>query len=120
MRLRYLFDKNVAVALIVELRRRDPDLIIWSVGDPGAPPRGTPDPHSLIWCEEHEFVLMTNNRRTMPAHLSDHLGGGRHLPGIFQLNPGIGMGETIDLLLMAARVSLLEEHRDQITYLPML
>ncbi len=117
---RYLFDENVDIALITELRRRDPGLTVWSVGDPGAPPRGTTDPDILIWCEGHGFVLVTNNRRTMPAHLADHLRNGRHSPGIFQLNPELGMGGTIDVLLLAARASRTDEHQDQIKYLPML
>ncbi len=89
MSVRLLLDENVDVALSGALRRRDADLIVWSVGDPGALPRGAPDPSILAWCEEHDFVLVTNNRRTMPMHLADHLQSGHHLPGIFQLNPGL-------------------------------
>jgi hypothetical protein len=56
----------------------------------------------------------------MPLHLSDHHSRGAHIPGIFQLNLGTGMGETIELLLLAAEVSRADEHQDQIKYLPVL
>lgn len=120
MSVRLLLDENVDVALSGALRRRDADLIVWSVGDPGTPPRGTPDPELLRWCEEHDFVLVTNNRRTMPAHLIDHLRDGRHIPGIFQRSPEIGIGETSERLLLAAGASRPDEHREQMEYLPLL
>ncbi|HET8629630.1 MAG TPA: DUF5615 family PIN-like protein [Thermomicrobiales bacterium] len=118
--MRFLCDENVGSALIAALRQRDPALVIWAVGDPGAPPRGTADPVILLWCEEQDFVLVTNNRRTMPEHLAEHLNGGHHTPGILQLNPDIGIGETAELLLLAAHASWPDEHRDQIKYLPVL
>jgi hypothetical protein len=71
----------------------------------------------LSWCETHEFVLVTNNRRSMPGHLAEHLRLGGHVPGIFVLSPGMSIGETIDLLLDAASASLAGEHRDQIRFL---
>jgi hypothetical protein len=41
------------------------------------------------------------------------------VPGIFRLNPGLGIRETIDELLDAADTSLEKEHRDQIRHLPL-
>lgn len=117
MNLQYLCDENVESALIAALRRRDAELTIWAIGEPGAPAHGTLDPDILIWCEEHNFVLITNNRRSMPAHLADHLRAGRHIPGIFQLNPGVGNDEAVTLLVLAAYASRPDEHRDQLRYL---
>ncbi len=48
MSLRYLFDENVDVALVTALRRRDPNLTAWSIGDPGAPRRGTPPVGNVV------------------------------------------------------------------------
>ena len=117
MTLRYLLDENVAFALQLALRGHDPDLTVWAIGEPGAPPRGTLDPDILRWCEEHDFVLVTNNRRTMPEHLIAHLSSGRHVPGILLLTESAGLGETVELLHLAAHASQPDEHRDQIKYL---
>ena len=54
----------------------------------------------------------------MPVHLTDHLAKNRHIPGIFILNPDMGIGETIDELIMIAKYSFENEYQDRITFLP--
>jgi hypothetical protein len=44
----YLLDENVDAVYASELNRRDPALVVWRIGAPGAPPKGTPDPDLLI------------------------------------------------------------------------
>jgi hypothetical protein len=67
MDIRYLLDENVNPVLRVELLKRAAGMIIWKVGDPGAPSRGTADPDILLWCEKNSFILVTNNRKSMQA-----------------------------------------------------
>ena len=117
--MRYLLDAHVERALGASLRQRNRELVVWRLGDPGAPPRDAADPEILAWCERHEFVLVTNNRSTMPGHLADHLSHGRHVPGILMLSPRLTLGETIENLLDAALLSLAEEYQDQIRHLPL-
>lgn len=119
MTVRYLMDENVAPIYQTQIQRRDPDLIIWAVGDEGTPPKGTLDPDILIWCEEHGFVLVTNNRTSMPPHLTAHLTADRHVPGIFILSANMSVGETIDELILIALASSDDEYRDYITHLPL-
>ena len=88
------------------------------MGEPDTPPKGTLDPEILIWCEVHNFVLLTNNRKSMPVHLADHITQGRHVPGIFIFNPDMGIGETFDELMVIAGGSFDEEYQDQIIHLP--
>lgn len=114
---RYLFDENVDPALLIALRRREPELTVWRVGDPGAPPFGTLDPAILLWCERSDFVLVTNNRRSMPMHLSEHIGSGHRIPGIFLINAALNFGEIIEILLLAAQIAGPDEYRDQIRHL---
>jgi hypothetical protein len=89
------------------------------IGDPGAPKRGTLDPDLLLWCEANDFVLVTNNRKSMPVHLQDHLTTGHHVPGILTLNPHMTFGATIDQLLLIWGTSEAEEYRDLLLYLPL-
>jgi Domain of unknown function (DUF5615) len=117
--MRYLLDEHIAPAYRAQLLRAVPDLEVWIIGDPGAPPRGTLDPDILIWCEEHDFVLVTNNRKSMPRHLADHLALGRHMPGILVTNPALSIGELLDELVLIAGASDENEYRDLILYLPL-
>jgi hypothetical protein len=117
--IRYLLDENVAPLFRTELLRREPELVVWRVDDPTAPPSGTLDPAILIWCEEKTFILVTNNRQSMPQHLSVHLAQGGHVPGILELNSDMSIGETIEELLLIWGASEANEYQDQLVYLPL-
>ncbi|MBW4591871.1 MAG: hypothetical protein KME46_02825 [Brasilonema angustatum HA4187-MV1] len=47
------------------MRLREPDIIIKVVGEPKTPPKSTLDPEILCWCEDNNFVLVTNNRTSI-------------------------------------------------------
>lgn len=96
-----------------------PDLEVWRVGDAGAPRLGTLDPDILIWYEEHSFHLVTNNRKSMPAHLADHLKAGRHIPGILNIDLTEQMGVLLQELKDIVELSFEDEYRDHITYVPL-
>ncbi len=93
-------------------------MVIWRVGASGAPPKGTSDPDILVWCEEHGFLLVTNNRNSMPMHLRDHLSAGHHVPGIIALNRYMGIGDTIEDLYLIWLLADESEYHDRIAYLP--
>jgi Domain of unknown function (DUF5615) len=116
---RYLLDEHIDPALRREILRVAPDLVVWIIGDPGAPARGTLDPDILIWCESNRFYLVTNNRKSMPRHLADHLALGRHIPGIFVVGLAMMLGQIIDELVLIAGASADDEFRDLILYLPL-
>ena len=119
MPIRYLPDEHVPPAYRLALASRARDLPAWRIGDPGAPPRGTPDPEVLRWCQMNGFTLVTNNRKSMPRHLTDHLARGGHVPGIFVLSPTLGPGQATEELALIAELSDEDEFRDLIVYLPL-
>lgn len=114
----YLLDENVAPLYRTQLLHKDARLKVWRVGDPNAPPTGTLDPEILCWCESNDFILVTNNRRSMPIHLADHLAAGRHVPGILIFEATQPIGIIIDELVLIARASFPGEYEDRITYIP--
>ena len=116
--IKYLLDEHVNPHYKHGLQRRRPEIIVWCIGDPGAPDKSTLDPDILIWCEERDFILVTNNRSSMPVHLRDHLASGRHCPGIFVINMRLSMGAIIDELELIWQGSELAEYRDLIRHLP--
>lgn len=117
-KIRYLLDENVNPVLRSALLNRDPNLIAWQIGLPGAPALGTPDPDILIWCEENDFILITRNRKSMPLHLAEHQAQNRNANGIFTLSENMSVSETVEELLLIATASELEEYENLILYLP--
>ncbi|NEQ97310.1 MAG: hypothetical protein F6K30_11390 [Cyanothece sp. SIO2G6] len=119
MSLKYLFDENVDPEYAHQLRRRSPELVVRMIGEPSTPTKGTLDPEILDWCERTGFILVTNNRRSMPVHLADHLAQNRHIPGILILNPNLSLGKTLDELITIGFASFEDEYQDRIEYLPL-
>jgi hypothetical protein len=115
----FLLDENVDPDLRKALKRHVPEMVIWRVGDPGAPALHTLDPDILLWCETSGFSLVTYNRRSMPVHLSDHLATGRHVPGIFILAADMTMGQVINELELLWGAADPTEFTDQILFLPL-
>jgi hypothetical protein len=116
--IQYLLDEHVDPDLRTGLLRSWPGIVVWRVGEPGAPERSTSDPDILLWCEEHRFILVTNNRSTMPIHLTAHLADGRHVPGIFILGAKLSMGETIKDLGVVWAAGDPRDYVDIISYMP--
>lgn len=116
---KYLMDENVDITYPIQIRRLRPDLVIRAIGEPTVPPKKTPDPEILLWCEEYRFILVTNNRASMPVHLVDHIAQGRHVPGIFILNPDLSIGQNIYELILIVDGSFDDEYQDQIIHLPL-
>jgi hypothetical protein len=98
--IRYLLDENIDPKLRTQLIRHAPDLVVWRIGDPGAPKRGTPDPNILLWCEANGFMMVTGNRQSMPVHLQAYLAAGHHVPGILIAHPDMTIGAILDQLLL--------------------
>ncbi|MEQ9623987.1 DUF5615 family PIN-like protein [Coleofasciculus chthonoplastes] len=93
---------------------------VWVIGDPNAPPKGTPDADILGWCEDNRFILVTNNRKTMPVHLAEHLADNHHVPGIFIINDDMTMGQIMEELMIVAEAAWEDEYQDRISFMPLL
>lgn len=118
MSIHYLIDENVGPLYKRQLLKKNSEIRVYAVGDPGCPHKGTFDPQILSWCEENRCILVTNNRASMPPHLATHLAQGRHIPGILILNERMSVGETIEELLLIAEEGIPSAYQDCITYLP--
>ena len=119
MSIKYLLDENVVPLYRTQFYLKKSDLVMWIVGDPGTPSKGTLDPDILCWCEQHSFILVTNNRKSMPVHLADHLAQDRHVPGILILSPKLSIGGNLKELILIAEAAFEEEYQDQIINLPL-
>jgi len=116
--IQYLLDEHVPSVYRAALLLREPALSVAQVGEGNAPAKGTLDPDILVWCEAYRYLLVTNNRRSMPVHLRDHLAAGRHVPGIFVINPDRGVLFNVEELILIAGASPEDEYQDLLLYLP--
>ena len=115
----YLLDEHVPPTYRTQLLRHEPSLTIWMIGDEGAPPRGTPDSEILNWCEQNGFILVTNNRKSMPRHLADHLAEGRSIPGIVTIDLNAPIRAVLEDLILIAGASRADEFLNRIVYVPL-
>ena len=97
----------------------DSRIDVLAIGDPGAPPTGSPDPEILVWLEQQGYLLVTENRSTIPLHLSNHFAAGRHVPGILWIHPDMGLGRIIEELYMVWSASSADEYQDHTLFLPL-
>ncbi|NET60135.1 MAG: hypothetical protein F6K47_29515 [Symploca sp. SIO2E6] len=61
MAIQYLLDEHIPLSYRVQLLSRNPNLRVWVIGDPSAPPKGTPDPVLLNWCEDNNLFKDIEN-----------------------------------------------------------
>jgi Domain of unknown function (DUF5615) len=118
MKPRFLLDENLTKQIMFGLRRKIPNVEIERIGDAGMPPRGTLDPDILLWIEQSGYILVTNNRSSMPDHIANHLTAGHHFPGILQITRDLTIGEIIYELQLAWEASEAEEYYDRTVYIP--
>lgn len=119
MKPRFLLDEHINRTIQRQLRRQVHGLEVLAIGDPGAPPAGTSDPDILNWIEENDYILVTENRSTVPMHLSNHFSSGRHIPGIFWVRPIVTVGRIIEELYLIWLASTAEEYRDRTLFIPL-
>jgi len=119
---RYLLDENLRGPLYNALVRANDRLsepiAIERVGDVEDLPIGSLDPDILRWIEREGFILITNDVRSIPRHLGDHLAAGGHVPGVFLIGLPCRIADLVEWLIVLARDG--DDHlwRDRVTNLP--
>ena len=115
----FLLDEHVNRAIQRQLRRLDVRIEVLAVGDPGAPLAGTSDPDLLLWLEKQGYILVTENRSTMPVHLADHYANGGQIPGLFWIRPRAGLRAVIEELYLIWHASEADEYRNRTLFIPL-
>ncbi|NES69142.1 MAG: hypothetical protein F6K24_29900 [Okeania sp. SIO2D1] len=118
--MKYLLDENLPPLYQQQLLEWQPDLVVVAIGDKNVPPKGKKDPEILRSIQDNGFILVTNNRSSMPVHLAELLAESGHVPGILVLRPGANIGRVIEDLIAIAGASFEDEYRDQIAYIPLI
>ena len=114
MTIRFLLDENMPRRLLVALQRHHPEIDVLKVGDDGAPPYGTLDPDILLYLEATQRILLTDNRKSFPTHLSAHADAGHHHWGIFVVRKDAPISPLIEILHLYWAASEADEWIDSV------
>ena len=118
MKPRFLLDENIEGAILRQMRRRYPAIEVVAVGQLNAPDFQTPDIELLSWIEENSYILVTNDRRSMPDHLVEHYDKGGQLPGVFLIRRQATIRQVVEFLELVWIASDMGEYQDVILYIP--
>ncbi len=119
MKVNFLLDENRSPRLKTALLRLNPTIDVLRVGDPGAPPLGTPDPDLLRYLEVTQRVLVTSNRVSLPAHIKAHWAAGGRPWGVFWVRPRTSIRWQAEELYLIWEASEPEEWVDQLRWIPL-
>ena len=67
---RFLVDESLRLSLVAALRRAEPAMDVWRVGQAGMPAFGSPDPELLTFCDREKRLLVSLDRALMPDHVA--------------------------------------------------
>jgi hypothetical protein len=120
--LRYVLDEHlrgiVWRAFVQHNQHSSYPVDVVRVGDPPAPALGTLDPAILVWAEQQGRILVSLDKRSLPGHLANHLGAGRHSPGILVIRLSATVPEVLEYLVLAAYAGDPAEYQDTLRHIP--
>ena len=93
-------------------------LDVFRVGDSPDLPLGSTDADVLLWSEREGRILVTFDKSTLAAHLTNHLQAGHHSPGILTLRRGSRLSQVVAHLTLIAHASDAWEWQDRIEFIP--
>ena len=115
--IRLLVDQNFSGHIHEGLTRRQPDLDLVHVRDVGL--AAAPDSALLEWAATHGRVVVTHDRRTIPACAYARVADGQLMPGVFLVSDQMPTGQAIDEILLAIHCLSPEECKDIVRYFPL-
>lgn len=116
----FLTDANFNLHIVTGLRRRIPGVDIVTAQQLGL--TTLPDPQLLDAARVLNRILLTHDRKCMPAHFTDHLAhlpAGQHSPGVMTVEQTLPVGAAIEAIRLVALCSSHDEWRDQFVFLPL-
>jgi predicted nuclease of predicted toxin-antitoxin system len=116
MRVTFQADADLDGRLLRGLRRVAPELDIRSASDAGL--AGLNDYEVLRIAAESGRVLVSQDRRTMPAHFARFAAGNRS-PGVILLRGDISISTAIDELILMWSASSAEEWIGRLVWIPL-
>ncbi|HEX6799568.1 MAG TPA: hypothetical protein VF116_17810 [Ktedonobacterales bacterium] len=113
-------DANFNLHIVAGLRRRIPGVDIVTAQQSGLPT--LPDPQLLSSARALDRNLLTHDRKSMPAHFTDHLAhlpADQHSPGVMTVEQTLPVGAAIEAIRLEVMCSGHDEWQDQFVFLPL-
>lgn len=114
--LRLLADENFNGDILRGMLLSQPDLDIVRVQDVGL--ASADDPEVLAWAAEHNRIVLTHDRATMPDFAFRRVALGHVMPGVFALNDRFPVGLAIQELLLMIACTEPADWSGRVVYLP--
>lgn len=115
--IRFLADENLDNRILRGLLRRQPNLDVVRVQDLEI--AGATDDTVLAWAASSRRILLTHDRRTIPAYALERIRRDEPVAGVIVIPDRISIGSAIDDLLLLAEATTEQEWIDQIVQLPL-
>ncbi len=116
MRVRFQADADLDGRIVRGLRRAAPEIDIRAAGDAGLV--GLEDPEVLRIAADSGRVLVSQDRRTMPAHFA-RFSAEAQSPGVILLREAIPISAAIEELVLIWSASEAEEWLSRLAWIPL-
>ncbi len=114
--LRLLIDQDLDHDILRGLIRRIPQLDAVTAFEIGM--RAATDPQLLIRAARERRIIVTHDRKTMPTHAAELMGGGENIAGLFVVPRGMPIRQALEDLELMITCSENDEWVNVIRYLP--
>ena len=115
MKPRFQADADFNQKIIAGLRRREPTIDFQTAGQGEV--IGRPDPEILLITARAGRIVVSHDRRTMPAHFARFVEA-QSSPGLIVVSQDVDIGAAINDLLLIWAASDSEEWTDTIGFVP--
>ena len=116
MRIRFQADADLDGRIVRGLKRRSQDIDIRTAADAGI--ARLKDPEILRLSAETGRVLVSQDRRTMPAHFAEYISAANS-SGVIVLREAISIGGAIEELVLIWTASEAEEWINRLAWIPL-
>jgi hypothetical protein len=114
---RLLSDENFNGDILRGLTLRQPALDVVRTQDVGLV--GVDDAAVLAWAADHDRVLLTHDRATMPDYAYERIAANARMPGVIIVNDRHPVRQAIDEIFLLITCSAQEEWNSAVVYLPL-
>jgi predicted nuclease of predicted toxin-antitoxin system len=116
MRVRFQADADLDGRILRGLRRAEPEVDIQTAADAGL--IGVEDPEVLRIAADSGRILVSQDRRTMPAHFT-RFAAGAQSPGVILLREAIPISAAIEELVLIWSASKADEWVNRLVWIPL-